>query len=346
MASNKILEKFEKRLSQLHQADHGSFQSTLIEFWNFFDSEPALVKIRNKTIEIIPNLDEFVENRLHGPNSTENLSLEYQNAITLELLRKVAYIDHNRFRGAIKGSILPTTFDFIGAGGQDGLDNKEIKAFKSKYLNRLQNFIENQFETVINDEERQNEILERLVRYKHRCEWFEFERLYDIFKQKTDEKSRNAEKALAMDLYAYLYEHGIDFYIEPNSVKGSVDLISAQKDKSFLADAKIFDGASRAKPYICKGFVQLFTYTKQYNQIFGFLIIYNVSNIDLELELPSSEYQLPYFDYNGKTIYFLTIDVYPNPVPVSQRKELKSAQIRNYDLVRYIEESEINEIAD
>jgi hypothetical protein len=42
-----------------------------------------------------------------------------------------------------------------------------------------------------------------------RTEWFRKELLY----QRWDDDTRRGENALALDLYEYLYEHGIEVYI-------------------------------------------------------------------------------------------------------------------------------------
>jgi hypothetical protein len=341
MSTNKILSKFHQRLRQLHDSEHASFQATLRDFWDFFDNEPTLTRIRETAIRNIPKLDELVEHRMFGSNTMQQHSSEYWNAVTFELLRKIAYLEHGNFRAAVRGSILPKEFPSYNYPDSTKLDNEEIKVFKQNYLYRLSNFVENQLETTIIDEEKQSEIENRLIRYKHRCEWFENERLYEIFTVETDTKSRKAEKQLALDLYAYLYEHGIDFYIEPKSLRGAIDLISIQDpDDPLLADTKIFDGVDRSKAYICSGFNQIYTYTKQYNQPSGFLIIYKVTDIDLEFDLPINQNNLGYFYFNQKTIYFLTIDIYPHSKPVSQRKNLKANRISASDLVRYIENSD------
>lgn len=338
MKSKLTLEKFNKRLEQVRQAKHASFQESLREFWDFFDEDPFLTKIRQNAVIQIPNLQDLVQQRMGGSTATENLSKPYQNAITIELLRTLADFEFGNFRGAVKRCILPREFSFYG--NQNDLDNSEIEVFKSIYLNRLANYVETELETTIEDELNRSEVFNQLLRYKHRSEWFEYQRLFQIYEKETDENTRKAEKMLASDLYAYLYDHGIEFHIEPKSVKGSVDLISAQKDNRLLADTKIFDGKSRGKAYICSGFVQVYSYSKQYNEAVAYLIIYNVSATDLEINLPHDENELAYFEYNGKRFYFIVIDIYPNSIPASKRKNLKSIEINLIDLVNKIDNSE------
>jgi hypothetical protein len=111
------------------------------------------------------------------------------------------------------------------------------------------------------------------LRYKHRCEWFYKEELL-----KVTEDSRRAEKQLALNLYSYLHDQGLNFHIEPSSISGEIDLIASQGSSDpLLADAKVFHD----KTYLRKAFNQIYTYTQQYNEPCGYLIIFRVTDRDL-----------------------------------------------------------------
>jgi hypothetical protein len=164
-----------------------------------------------------------------------------------------------------------------------------------------------------------------ILRYKHRSEWFNSDRLRKITddeeaKKESGEKKRaEIEDCLALDLYAFLYDEGLDFYITPLSAKGRIDLIEADKrpllegqtnpSHRLLADAKVFDGKNRDCSYIGKGFGQILSYCKKYNEPYGYLIIYNISDKDLEFELPNTMNGIPIYEHYGKTIVFIVIDI-------------------------------------
>ncbi|MFM2060918.1 MAG: hypothetical protein RLZZ507_588 [Cyanobacteriota bacterium] len=184
-------------------------------------------------------------------------------------------------------------------------------------------------------------ILSLLLRYKHRSEWFYQDKLYDLATDK--ENTRKAEKLLALDLYSYLHDQGLDFSIEPSSHRGKIDLIAAQgSDDPLLADTKIFDAKSRGKDYIRKGFRQIYTYTNDYNEPFGYLIIYKITDKDLKFSLATPSRNIPVIIYNHKTIFLITIDIYPHSEPVSHRKPLKAISITEQELIQTAEE-EIDE---
>jgi len=178
-------------------------------------------------------------------------------------------------------------------------------------------------------------MLALLIRYKHRSEWFHREQLWSL-----SQAERRGEKLLALDLYSYLYDQGIDFTIEPSSITGEVDLIAAQDTLDpLLLDTKIFDGDSRGKQYIRKGFAQLYTYTQQYNQPFGYLVIYKITDRDLRFSLQIHG-DIPVVVHNHKTIFLITIDIHSHDKPVSQRPPLRAIEITEEELTGMLGEAD------
>jgi len=157
----------------------------------------------------------------------------------------------------------------------------------------------------------------------------------------TQNESRKTETSLALDLYSYLHDQGINFNIEPSSLTGEVDLIAAQGSSDpLLADVKVFDAMNRGKAYIRKAFNQIYTYTQQYNEPSGYLIIFKVTERDLRFSLSSPSRDFPLVIYNHKTILLMTIDIYPHAKPVSQRDPLTVVEVAEEELIHAVEEAE------
>ncbi|MDZ7779532.1 MAG: hypothetical protein U5R14_06265 [Gemmatimonadota bacterium] len=106
-------------------------------------------------------------------------------------------------------------------------------------------------------------VLGLLLRYKHRCEWFSRSRLFETWQS----AEKRGEKVLALDMYQYLFDQGLDFAIEPASASGEADLVEAQTgEERLIADAKIFDPDSgKDVPYLARGVNQLYIYSQDYN---------------------------------------------------------------------------------
>ena len=95
----------------------------------------------------------------------------------------------------------------------------------------------------------------------HKVEWFQRDELVKI---------DGDERDLAKHLYAYLFDQGLDFHIEPQSASGEADLVAAE----LVLDAKVFDGDKRGLAYLASGFHQVHTYTRDFDQEVGYLIVY------------------------------------------------------------------------
>ena len=95
----------------------------------------------------------------------------------------------------------------------------------------------------------------------------------------------------------------------------------------------------RNKSYLLKGFRQVYQYTLDYNQSYGYLIIFKICEDDLKIEVNQDNQLLPFVVHNNKTIFFLTIDIHNYDKSASQRGNLKSYVIKELDLIKAMEET-------
>ena len=141
------------------------------------------------------------------------------------------------------------------------------------------------------------------------------------------------------DLYEFLHDQGIQFSIEPQSASGEADLVSIQSyQEAIVADAKIFwPEKGKSVSYLCKGFNQTYLYTTDYNEPFGYLVIFNMSGKDLRFSLENYSLNFPFIVQNAKTIYFITIDLFLHDTSASKRGKAESYIISETDLRKEIE---------
>ncbi len=342
---NKLRHRFEKRIQQLKSASFDGFPHLLQDFWSFFDNELILSTIGEKLRAKFPDMAERVRSIFTSTIIIEAKSEEESIALAFEVLRQISAkaSDIGSLRSGLKGSIYPTEFRISDyRNNQPELDKKYLDTFRERYLEKFSLYIEEQIEVTESKFTEQGKILNLLLRYKHRSEWFFQSELWNIYNTETTNHTRKAEKMLALNLYSYLYDQGIDFFIEPSSNRGAIDLISLQTnpDECLLADVKIFDGGGRGKSYLCKGFNQIHTYTKQFNKPFGYLVIFNVTDKDLSFESLTDSYGLHYISHGNKTISLITIDIYAHTKPVSQRDSMETVEIKRDDFIHYLEDEE------
>ena len=101
-------------------------------------------------------------------------------------------------------------------------------------------------------------------------------------------ETQKGEKNLALDLYEFLHDQGIDFHIEPHSTSGIPDFVADQVGKDrVIADTKLFwPERSKGKSYIISGFNQAYTYACDYNEPCAYLVIYKMCQEGAELPRP------------------------------------------------------------
>jgi len=210
-----------------------------------------------------------------------------------------------------------------------------INQFKVMFIDPLCMYLEEQLDG-------SQLTLNLLLRYKHKCEWFNQTQLHSVW-QSGDDKGKG-ENSLALHLYEYFYDQGLAFEIEPSSLDGKIDMIESQKGtERLMVDTKIFKDKGE-KSYIAKGFRQMYRYTKKYNQPVGYLVIFKTTAEELQLELDGHVQSIPYLQLNNKTIYALTIDLYKNPKSPSQTNRIHSVKISREDIIKLIQEDSATNI--
>lgn len=309
--------KLQKRIRRLNSVDHPMFIPSLRQFWVFFDSNQVFAGIIEPVVARYPDLTEAVEKILKGEGLVAQTE-EEAAAIGYKVLRHLATCDNE--------AIL---IELARPFRRTGKFSEALETCRDMYLEPFYEFLDESMDD-------QRAMLTLLLRYKHRCEWFHRNRLWEV----VHSDSRRGEKLLALDLYEYLHNQGMDFTIEPSSLSGEIDLIAAQgSDDPLLVDTKIFDAKDRGKTYIRKGFNQIYTYTQQYNEPFGYLIVYKTTETDLRFAL-STAGNIPLVIHNHKVIIIITIDLFPNPKPVSQRSPLTAIEITEQELLQTLPSDE------
>ncbi len=303
--------KLQKRIYRLNSIDFPMFLPILRQFWVFFDNNQILSGIIEHLVARYPEINETVKEIFNGKELVAKTEDEAA-ALGYKVLKHLASCTNHSIFTSLADPYRRTSNY-----------NDALETLRDIYLVPFYEFLDE----CLDD---QRAMLYLLLRYKHRCEWFHRNRLWDM----TQKEPRRAEKQLALDLYEYLHNQGIDFTIEPSSLTGEIDLIAAQgSNDPLLADTKIFDADERSKSYLEKAFNQIYTYTQQFNEPFGYLIIFKIVETELRFALSTSG-NIPMAIHNHKSIFLITIDIFPNPKSVSQRNPLKAIEITEEELVQ------------
>ncbi len=309
--------KLQKRFRRVNSAGWVVFHTSLQQFWHYLHS----VAVFNG---ILADLE-----RRCGPYEaeaekifSEHQQLQFQNeleAVGISYLVVKKCVESDYEQPEVK----------IGYPYGYSTNDDAIDFFRSYFVEPLYEYIDEQLDD-------RRAMLSLLRRYKQKCEWFQRDRLFEIWAA----DPRRGERTLAQHLYEYLHDQGIDIHIEPLSASGEIDVISAQQsEEPLLADAKIFNpDGGQDKGYIAKGVAQMYRYTVDYNESVGYLVIYKTWPHDLALALTDQSLSVPFLEYNNKTIFLIVVDIYPHEEPASKRGRLKQIEITERDLIAVVED--------
>lgn len=302
----------QKRVRKLNSAGFEIFHHLLIQFWGFLQNYPVFVGILEDLGHRCPEIEKEAQQKIFENPDGLIFHTELENAaLSYFVIKKCVESDKSNVEAHI-GKI----YDF-----QANNYNLLLERFNDIFLETLYEHIDDQ-----------RAILALLRRYKHKCEWFQRDNLIKL--------SEQGERKLAEHLYEYLYDQGLNFMIEPSSASGEADLVSIQKgDEPLIADTKIFNPEkSKGKSYIATGFNQIYTYTRDYNEPFGYLIIFKICEEEPKFLLANQTQSTPFVIHNNKTIFLITIDIFPYETTASKRGLLKPIEITEEDLIKVVKE--------
>jgi len=304
--------KLQKRVRRVNSSEYQVFHYVLKQFWGFLQDQPILVGIM-ESIEVQAHLVESDVNRIFDSRDAIVFESELENSVACFLVLKRCVEsddDHAEINVAHNYS-------------HESKYSEILESFKDIFVEPFYDFLDEHLDD-------SSLLLSLLVKYKHKCEWFQRESLLKMWEADT----RRGEKKLAMHLYEYLYDQGINFSIEPASSSGEADAVSSQQgEEPLIADVKIFNpDKSKGKDYIAKGFRQVYDYTLDYNEPVGYLIIFKTCEEELKFSLPDSALSTPFVKHNNKTIFFLVVDVHAYEVSASKRGKLKFVEFTEDDL--------------
>ena len=310
--------KLQKRLKRLNSADFQGFHFTLVQVWGFLQENDITKGILDDLERRFPSAEQDADKTVAGQPQVGSTESE-NDAISYWVTKKCAASGQTDAAIHI-GHLLSTS----------GKHNDAVEAFRLAYIEPLFDYIDEQIDDKCM-------VLVLLKKFKHRCEWFHRPQLFAQFSNDTGQ----GEKTLARQLYEYLHDQGVQFHIEPKSASGEIDMISAQSGKDRLAaDAKLFNpDRGQDRGYIIKGFRQVYDYTKDFNEPFGYLVVFKTCEQDLAVPTQHQESSIPFITHNNKTIFILVIDIFDYQLPASKRGKLAAYEITPAQFVESLNEA-------
>jgi hypothetical protein len=302
--------------NRLYRAPYKEFGNQLKYFANNLDGEKLLNRILSEAcVEYIfqdSNIEEIITQAEHGSyrdfiNEIEHAAYCYQ---------KLKYLGRQYSYPKIQNLII-----FTG----DGFDETKGKIIE-QLVAPIVYFLHDKLE-------KSNSTIYLLEKYKKRTEWFTKPNLVLQYKQAT----KNYEQIFEDDLRLFLFDQGIDYpFSTPKSNSGRADIVGAiDTNDPLIIEVKFLDkekgyGKSRVKD----GFNQIVKYTNDYNKNFGYLVVFNLDNIEVDFKLADSKKIFPpMLTFGNRTYFLIVINLYIGE-PASKQGQVESMEITEADLVK------------
>lgn len=299
--------QLQKRFRRLNSCSYQLFHSSLVQFWAYLQENSltagVLAKLDGEAPEYATEIDALTSKREIAEFTTEAEQFGFVYRVVQHCARQPL---SNHLGPEVK----------IGhAISNERKYDEALNHFREMFLEPLYEYVDDALD-------QQGAVLSLLVKYKRKVEWFEREALAEL--------SVGDERKLAKHLYAYLFDQGLDFHIEPQSVSGEADLVAPE----LVLDAKVFDGARRGVSYLASGLHQVHTYARDFTQEVGYLIVYKTCAETLNFSFSVSGQLAPHVSVGGKTIYIFIIDICQYESSASKRGVMKVHTIDQDYLLR------------
>jgi hypothetical protein len=317
----RLQKRLRRRAERILQARKPYFIPKVKRFWEFLHAEPVLAGI----LQELQRSQFTALNKAQHIWTTGSLSAPKQPAIVATTTEaEHAAVAHQLLRFLTESE---DDFENVERNWYGDTDPGSHHKFKDEVVVPLCDFLEEALDE-------RDAVLGFLVRYKKRCEWFSRDELYQRTREEGEKDYAQIEEVLKNDLYRYLHDQGVNFTIEPYSVKGKIDLILDQKGaKPLHIEVKVFDDERRDQAYLRSGISQLLIYMDQHNTTIGYLTIYKTCESILEFGGDGQTDTIPFLQHHNKWIFVLIVDLFPHTKPVSQRVDCKRIMITCNDLL-------------
>jgi hypothetical protein len=302
--------------NRLHKAPYEQFGHQFKYFLNNLSSKKQLAGI----LKEISNLHKYdcellatIHNQISSGTEMNFESLEHQAAFCYQFLR---YFTGEYSYDIHQYSLVPGS------------------NFEQSKSNLIEEYISPIIYVLHDRLDKSSSVIYLLEKYKRRTEWFTNKNLLEQY----NSASANYEQILEDDLRLFLFDQGIDYpFSTPSSASGRADIIGEiDTEDPLVVEIKIFDKRKNyGKTRIKDGFSQIVKYANDYNKDVGYLVIYNMNEVELNFNFNENNNVFPPSIYfNNKIFYFIVINCSIQLKPASKIGYLQEVMITESDLTK------------
>ena len=291
--------------------------------------EYEISKIEGEHIKHIEKIFNEVPENSGGyePGNYSAESLQVHTSVCYHIIKGITQFDNSNPH--IIDFLIRCLGEYLNGDDMIKLD-EAISVLKDVAIDSLYEHFDEQLDE-------RNSLYSLLIKYKQRSEWFRRNRLRDIANNGIEKKT--GERALAIDVQEYILDQGVEFYIEPTSASGEVDLVLKTSEGSYIIiDAKFIQEDSTPsviKKKISDGFHQVYRYCNDFNVHQGFLVNFVSTTSRINLDLKSID-GFPYINIGNKNIYYIEICI-GDETSASKSGKATTLEINYNDLKKEVE---------
>jgi hypothetical protein len=298
--------------NRLYKCEFEDFKHDYLFFYDRLNKESILKIILDDIINDYPITNKELEKWME--------QLYYDKTEYIDKRHKLSYLVHTcKYFFDLKD--VPTYDNVFHGSAQEN-----NQSFLNRMITPIVNYLQESLDNV-------NYILYILNKYKLRTEWFTKDTLKEKYANARNKK--RYEQIFEDDIRLFLFDQGIDYpFPTPKSASGRADVVSlVDTEDPLVMEIKIFDSEKGyKKDRIIIGFTQIVKYANDYHKDVGYLVIFNLDNIEIKIENTESDGKWPNrVIFNGKTYYFIIINLNYD-VSASNQKTLKTIEITSNDL--------------
>jgi hypothetical protein len=276
--------------NRVYKANQSTIQTEFQFFWNKMHSQPIVLGILQEALaqhRLSPEKrsSTFAEMRGDG-NWFEFQTPTHQTGILYQM--HLEAIEQNQISSLV--------FDFY-TSNHDTFDSCR-DTFVEMMIQPIINYIND-----LLDEGNSNLYL--LEKYKRRVEWF----THADLRKRFDEYKGKKEDVFDGDLRLYLFDQGIDYpFSRPRSSSGEPDIVGMiDTENPLVLEVKYYDGINYKKNRIIDGFAQIVKYAGDYNKNIGYLVVFNLTQIEISIDSEDNIKQFPPRVHLNNKDYFIVV---------------------------------------
>ena len=312
MRSNKLRYELQVRKNRVLNSTSQTYTTELTRFFNFILGEPLLSGILGELRVNLPDFDSWY--KTGGIKKGIYLPDNDLDAVKLDLVILEKLLSDNDLN------------IIMNLAGYTGCYDTNITLMVSHSLNLFFSPFVEYIDSKIEDND---SIIYLLEKFKKFTEWFEQRYFFDLYQSL-------GEAGLDRAVRKFLFQNGIEYpFSDPKSPSGKADIVSdIDTEDPLVLEIKVYDPTKSYKQdYIKKGFRQAYKYSNDYNKNVGYLLVFNASEDLINIKLKNEIGGNTKIEFNGKILYIVIVDIYPDKPSASVHKKQNVIEINEDFLI-------------